>query len=241
MGCEARLTRRLGRVVQFFYAASEGRHYRMRAVFFAAELTGTPDPVVGLGEPLFWLPRDEAQRLLFHSCHAWALEVAADVSRAAVLIEHTAWEGRGLTVTWDPTPVLPPPGRVTQASGVCFTEDGRIVLVRGSGGWSLPGGHPEPGETAVEALTREVREEACAVVDRSAYLGAQRVEDPGGGEPYFQTRWWARVTLLPFQPLHEKTERTLVSPEQFVDTLNWDTRRIAGAILDAALDTEDWA
>jgi NUDIX domain len=63
----------------------------------------------------------------------------------------------------------------------CFTGDHRIVLVTLNGtDWSLPGGSPEPGETLQQTLAREVREEACARVIDSSYIGCQRVEELDG-------------------------------------------------------------
>jgi ADP-ribose pyrophosphatase YjhB (NUDIX family) len=156
--------------------------------------------------------------------------------------EPSTWEGRHLTVTWIAAPTRPPRALVTQASGVCFAEDGRIVLVAGPDGcWALPGGHLEPGERAEGAFVREAREEACAVVQHLAYLGAQQVDDPecvAGPRRTYQVRFWARVTLEPFEPRFETGERTLVTPSRFVETLAWRTARIAGALLEAALAEE---
>ena len=49
---------------------------------------------------------------------------------------------------------------------VCFVGD-RFVMVyhEGRGGWEMPGGRIEPGETAEQAAVREVREECgCDMV-----------------------------------------------------------------------------
>ena len=46
-------------------------------------------------------------------------------------------------------------------------EEGNVLLVHNTdgGGWSLPGGKVEYGETLVEALKREVREETGLFVE----------------------------------------------------------------------------
>ena len=52
-------------------------------------------------------------------------------------------------------------GMTMGVRAACFDEVGRIFLVRHSyvPGWHLPGGGIERGETALEALAKEIREE----------------------------------------------------------------------------------
>ena len=62
-------------------------------------------------------------------------------------------------------------------AGVVVDEQGRmVVLVRGQepgqGKWDLPGGFVDPGETAEDALRREVREEIGLEVTALHYLGS---------------------------------------------------------------------
>ncbi len=47
------------------------------------------------------------------------------------------------------------------AGGVVFNAKGEALIVnQNNNSWSLPKGHIEPGETALEAATREIREES---------------------------------------------------------------------------------
>lgn len=56
------------------------------------------------------------------------------------------------------------------AVSAAIFREGRVLLVRrgrapGLGLWSLPGGHIEPGESAMEAVHRELREETGVTAD----------------------------------------------------------------------------
>jgi ADP-ribose pyrophosphatase YjhB (NUDIX family) len=152
-------------------------------------------------------------------------------------------DGGRYRVAWFDPPFRPPLEETTQALGICFTAKRHIVLVTWNDEqWNLPGGTIEPGETLERTLAREVREEACARVVESRYIGCQRVEElDGGGGRYYQTRFWARVELDPFRAEHEMTARRLVSPEEFRGALCWGGEATAGLILERGLAKEEMA
>ncbi len=159
---------------------------------------------------------------------------------AGVPAQRVVWNGREVTIRWRPPPFDPPPGAVTQAYGMCFTAEGLIVVIRSGEHppyWNLPGGTLEAGETAVEALVREVAEEACARVLRSRYLGCQEII---GDRPvrHYQTRFWARVELDAWEPRFETVERRLVRPEDFVGALGWGAAPTAPELLRLAARVE---
>src|SRR6266404_1885018 len=69
----------------------------------------------------------------------------------------------------------------------------------------------------------------------------QRVDDPGhpaGPRRFYQTRFWARAELLPWDPRHEVSERRLVRPEDFLRTLSWGSAPSAAIILEEGLRVE---
>ena len=150
-----------------------------------------------------------------------------------------AEHGRRYRIAWFDPPFRPPLDETTQALSICFTGDHRIVLVTWNGAdWSLPGGSPD-GEELEQALAREVREEACARVVTSSYIGCQRVEELDGDRlTYYQTRFWARVELDEFRPEHEMSARRLVAPDGFRSTLFWGAETTAGLILERGLAIE---
>jgi|CXWL01.1.fsa_nt_gi ADP-ribose pyrophosphatase YjhB (NUDIX family) len=158
------------------------------------------------------------------------------------IIEEIIWEERPLKVTWRDKSFIPPLELITQASGLCFTDDSKIVLVTADREtWQLVGGHPQTNETIENAFIREVSEEACATVTEIAYLGAQEVSDPQsptGFTVYYQARFYARVMLGEFTSKHEIIERKRVEPSAVKSILNWRTSRIFDVILQAALEYE---
>ncbi|MGH7765467.1 MAG: NUDIX domain-containing protein [Candidatus Dormibacteraceae bacterium] len=86
------------------------------------------------------------------------------------------------------------------------------------------------GRILEECLRREVLEEVCAVVRASRFIGCQRVDHPdhpAGPSRYYQVRFWAQVSLLPWRPQHETFERRLVKPADFLSTLSWGCAQTA--------------
>jgi hypothetical protein len=98
-------------------------------------------------------------------------------------VQESCEQGRRVTFTWFDPPFRPEPPHSNQAYGICFTGAGLIVLgacgANGEQYWNLLGGGVQSGETLEDCLVREVREEGCARVVDSRYIGCQRVDDPG--------------------------------------------------------------
>lgn len=68
---------------------------------------------------------------------------------------------------------------------MCLVRRGDQVLLQnrvkgGWTGWAMPGGHLEPGESIVEAVIREVREETGLTVRRPRLCGVKQFPIEGG-------------------------------------------------------------
>lgn len=155
-------------------------------------------------------------------------------------VHTTATSGRSITATWFDAPFRPWRSRVY---GLCFTDAGRIALVRltTGPGWQVPGGGVEDGESPEEALVRELREEITADVEAHEYLGCQRVDDyddPAGPHSDFHLFYWCRVRLDPFLRSDEIAERTLIAPEDFLATMSPSDDPAPAIVLERALEAE---
>ncbi len=115
------------------------------------------------------------------------------------------WLGKKITLTWiklDRDSDLNKFKPITQAYGVCFNDEGEILILdqKGDEEWTLPGGTVEPGETPKETLTREVMEEADVTLTDILVLGVQRVDDPSNtgpkGKSHYQARFVARIDQI---------------------------------------------
>ncbi len=77
-----------------------------------------------------------------------------------------------------------------------LVRDGRVLLVHRTPDrhaypsvWDLPGGHVEPGETELAALTRELREELGVQIAAGSAIPLCRLEAGGGEESLRLSAW----------------------------------------------------
>jgi 8-oxo-dGTP diphosphatase len=126
---------------------------------------------------------------------------------------------------------------VPVAAAVIVAQDGRVLLAQRppgkayAGYWEFPGGKIEPGESAREALARELREELGIVVHRSAPWLVQRYRYPHAhvelhffrvvewtGEPFghdgqaFAWQVPGSFDVLPLLPANTSVMRALLLP-----------------------------
>ena len=110
---------------------------------------------------------------------------------------------------------------ITGAHGFCFLDGKVLVCEIDNRGWSIPGGHLLDGETPADCLEREIREEACAEVDRALLVGflvADHSINPhyAGSYPTKSALAMFAVTLgelRPYVPASESRSRKLVAPD----------------------------
>lgn len=127
----------------------------------------------------------------------------------------------------DSSPPVPVP-----CVGVVCLRDGEVLLIRRGreprmGEWSLPGGRIEPGERAMDAALRELREETGVEAE---ILGLVDVVDglfPEHGRHYVLIDYVARWTGGEPTAGDDAAEAAFVPVEEAMRRVDWDeTRRI---------------
>lgn len=140
-------------------------------------------------------------------------------------VERVRWPRAELEVTNYFTERQPPLDLVTRVRSILI-RDGRVLVFDGPDGWShiVPGGGIEPGETPLDALVRELREEVGCVMEGSPRLlglslfhnlGPRRLDLPAH-YPYpdfLQLIYAARTAS---EPVSDGTDPLVLRP-RFVD------------------------
>lgn len=108
-------------------------------------------------------------------------------------------------------------GTVHVSAAVIVARDGRTLVVRKNGArvFQQPGGKPEPGESAVAAVAREVAEETGIIAAHADFIPLGRFEDTAANEPDH------RVVADAFL-LHVSTATAVASAE--IAELRWLTQ-----------------
>lgn len=123
--------------------------------------------------------------------------------------------------------------------GLATDEAGRVLLVRHTytAGWHLPGGGVEHGETALEALTREMAEEGGIAIGETALHGFF------SNHEIFRNDHVVIYRVLSWTPaahdsVHEIAERGFFAADALPEGVTPGTqRRIAEALHGAPLST----
>lgn len=125
----------------------------------------------------------------------------------------TLSNGQNWAVSWHP-PNSSPTGKPHGTAGLCVTHDGGLVLISHDGQhWGFPAGRPEPDESPMQTLCREMREEACVVVTGARLLGFSRSECTHGHEQglvLVRSYWQADVDVQRWDPQFEILHRRIV-------------------------------
>ena len=121
---------------------------------------------------------------------------------------------------------------------VCLRGDSVLLIRRGTpprqGEWSLPGGRIEPGERAVDAALRELREETGVEAEITGLIDVVDGLFPEAGRHYVLIDYAAR--WLSGEPVagDDAAEARFVALDEVEALIDWsETRRIIRIAADA--------
>ena len=110
--------------------------------------------------------------------------------------------------------------KYTQVSCYALNDNNELLIVKNKDIWTIPGGHPEKGETKEETLVRELMEEGYVTLKDIHYLGTVEVVE--NNEIYYQLRYTAHVeSVLPFKGEYEISERKFVNIDDLSKYIKW--------------------
>jgi len=130
-------------------------------------------------------------------------------------------------------PTSPPVENISTAHCLAFDHAHRIVLtLHRLRDWTIPGGHLEPGETALDAMIRETAEESGAVVTNGLLFAHEEIEPEDGIAdnprypiPSYQVFFVSRLGALgSLTAIEECIEARLFTPQEARAAPGWVQR-----------------
>jgi 8-oxo-dGTP diphosphatase len=125
----------------------------------------------------------------------------------------------------------PLPTPVPAVGVVCLRGDSVLLIRRGTpprlGEWSLPGGRIEPGERAVDAALRELREETGVEAEITGLIDVVDGLFPEAGRHYVLIDYAARWVSGEPVAVDDALEARFVALDEIESLIEWsETRRI---------------
>ncbi len=117
---------------------------------------------------------------------------------------------------------VPPTNVVLTSHCIPFTADGKVVAVDIIGrGVDIPGGHIDEGETAVEAMQREVKEEAQIAITHPVLIDTWKLSSTDNAlgitqKPYLLLYAADVESMDDFVSNNETSARLVLDPEEFI-------------------------
>ena len=127
------------------------------------------------------------------------------------------------------------------ARAIVLDASGRVALVRHTyvGGWHLPGGGVDRGETAADALMRELKEEICLVTSSAPELFGIYLRRAGRWSDHIAL-FVVREARLDFRPNHEIAEIRFADSKSLPDGTSAGTARRLAEFAGRAPRTSLW-
>jgi len=150
----------------------------------------------------------------------------------------------GSTIYAEPlgTSTIPAIKEVLTSHCVPFTADDKVVAVDIIGrGIDIPGGHIDEGETAVEAMQREVKEESQITITHPVLIDVWRLSSTNSAlgiaqKPYLLLYAADVKSMNDFCSSDEASARLVLDPEDFIAQYFGDKQQ-ARIMITAALAT----
>jgi 8-oxo-dGTP pyrophosphatase MutT (NUDIX family) len=134
------------------------------------------------------------------------------------------------TAIWTASYASDPPESTISAVFLVAFDGDQVLAVRNERGWDLPGGHIEPGESAVEALRRETSEEAGATFERAHLFVVVSSTESANLMAFYLG---LGLRLGPFTPAPDALDRRLMQPPELLGLYHGD-RRVLASLLEVA-------